>query len=128
MILSGVTSNYAVQLCNFPPHNAKAYQQAWTRMRLRCAVVACRPYDTLEEVIGLRGTPGHGSLAEWGVHYDELPRPATGGAIDFAALPAAITAGVQHRREQNIPGTFHSQIASSASLQYGELPRPAILR
>ena len=52
-----------------------------------------RPYDTLEEVIGLRGTPGHGSLAEWGVAYDELPRPAAGGAIDFDALPAAITPG-----------------------------------
>ena len=28
--------------------------------------VAGKPYDTLEEVIGLRGTPGHGSLREWG--------------------------------------------------------------
>ena len=52
----------------------------------------CRPYDTLEEVIGLRGAPSHGSLAEWCVSYDELPL-AAGGTIDWAALPAAITPG-----------------------------------
>lgn len=60
-------------------------------------VVHRRPYDTLEEVIGLRGSPGHGSLAEWGVSYAELPRPTSGGAIDWAALPTAITPGVQLR-------------------------------
>jgi len=57
----------------------------------RLLAVAGRPYDTLEEVIGLRGSPGHGSLAEWGVSYAELPRPTSGGAIDWAALPTAIT-------------------------------------
>lgn len=31
-----------------------------------------RPYDTLEEVIGLRGE-GQGSLRDFGVQYDELP-------------------------------------------------------
>lgn len=31
--------------------------------------VAGAPYDTLEEVIGLRGTPGIGSLADFGVSY-----------------------------------------------------------
>ena len=61
-----------------------------------------RPYDTLEEVIGLRGTAGHGSLAEWGVAYDELPRPPTGGAVVFAALPAAITPGRQQLRTPSI--------------------------
>lgn len=39
----------------------------------------------------MRGTQGHGSLAEWGVTYAELPRPASGDAIDWAALPAAVT-------------------------------------
>lgn len=52
--------------------------------------VAGRPYDTMEEVIGLRGTPGHGSLTEWGVKYQELPL-ADQGLIDWAALPTAIT-------------------------------------
>jgi hypothetical protein len=35
--------------------------------------VAGAPYDTLEEVIGLRGSPNHGSLKEFGVSYRELP-------------------------------------------------------
>ena len=30
------------------------------------------PYDTLEEVVGLRGTPGIGSLKDWGVTYREV--------------------------------------------------------
>ena len=39
---------------------------------LQLVSVAGKPYDTLEEVIGLRGTPGHGSLIEFGVKYREL--------------------------------------------------------
>ncbi len=35
--------------------------------------MAGAPYDTLEEVIGLRGSPNHGSLKEFGVSYRELP-------------------------------------------------------
>ncbi len=42
------------------------------------------------QVIGLRGTSGHGSLREWGVAYRELPL-AEGGDIDWAALASAIT-------------------------------------
>lgn len=52
--------------------------------------VAGKPYDTLEEVIGLRGTPGHGSLMEFGIEYSELQAPADGTAIDWLALPAAV--------------------------------------
>ena len=44
----------------------------------------------MEEVIGLRGTPGHGSLKEWGVSYRELPL-AKQGLIDWTALRTAIT-------------------------------------
>jgi cystathionine beta-lyase family protein involved in aluminum resistance len=47
-----------------------------------------RPYDTLEEVIGLRGE-GQGSLRDFGVHYDELPL-LDSGAVDEAALDAAL--------------------------------------
>ena len=32
-----------------------------------------RPYDTLEEVIGLSGRPGNGSLRDYGVEYRECP-------------------------------------------------------
>ncbi|MEX0587829.1 MAG: aminotransferase class I/II-fold pyridoxal phosphate-dependent enzyme [Cyanobium sp.] len=47
-----------------------------------------RPYDTLEEVIGLRGS-GQGSLAEFGITYDELEL-LPGGGIDWAGLEAAL--------------------------------------
>ena len=33
--------------------------------------VAGKPYDTLEEVIGLSGTPGNGSLRDFGVDYEQ---------------------------------------------------------
>lgn len=42
------------------------------------------PYDTLMEVIGLRGRPGAGSLLEFGVTYRELSLLPDGG-IDTAA-------------------------------------------
>ena len=51
---------------------------------------AGKPYDTLEEVIGMRETPGHGSLKEWGVSYRELPLTVD-GAIDVDGLPEALT-------------------------------------
>ncbi|MFZ9230119.1 MAG: aminotransferase class I/II-fold pyridoxal phosphate-dependent enzyme [Prochlorococcaceae cyanobacterium] len=38
----------------------------------RLLALTGRPYDTLEEVIGIRGG-GQGSLAEFGISYDELP-------------------------------------------------------
>ena len=47
-----------------------------------------RPYDTLEEVIGIRPSPG--SLAEYGITYrqvDLLP----GGGFDFEGIRAAIS-------------------------------------
>uniref|UniRef100_A0A383VT04 Uncharacterized protein n=1 Tax=Tetradesmus obliquus TaxID=3088 RepID=A0A383VT04_TETOB len=55
--------------------------------------VAGKPYDTMEEVIGMRGTPGHGSLMEWGITYRELPLAADGG-LDWEALASAIKPGV----------------------------------
>jgi cystathionine beta-lyase family protein involved in aluminum resistance len=58
--------------------------------------VAGAPYDTMEEVIGLRGRgKGHGSLAEWGVAYRqlELSPPRTGG-VDWRALATAVRPGL----------------------------------
>jgi cystathionine beta-lyase family protein involved in aluminum resistance len=57
----------------------------------RLLALTGRPYDTLEEVIGLRGH-GQGSLAEFGIAYDELPltdagRVDTGRLADALALP-----------------------------------------
>lgn len=39
--------------------------------------LAGAPYDTLEEVIGLRGH-GQGSLKDFGIHYREIPLLSTG--------------------------------------------------
>ncbi len=50
--------------------------------------VAGAPYDTLEEVIGLRGV-GQGSLAEFGITYRQLDLTPN-GAIDWAVLSTAI--------------------------------------
>jgi cystathionine beta-lyase family protein involved in aluminum resistance len=54
----------------------------------RLLALTGRPYDTLEEVIGLRGS-GQGSLAEFGITYDELALTAA-GAVDEEAIAAAL--------------------------------------
>ena len=54
----------------------------------RLLAITGRPYDTLEEVIGIRGS-GQGSLAEFGIHYDELPLLAD-GSVDGAGLAEAL--------------------------------------
>jgi len=54
----------------------------------RLLALSGRPYDTLEEVIGIRGN-GQGSLAEFGIGYDELDLLADGG-IDWDGLEAAL--------------------------------------
>lgn len=55
----------------------------------RLLALTGRPYDTLEEVIGLRGS-GQGSLAEFGITYDELPLRAD-GRVDHDGLAAALS-------------------------------------
>ena len=54
----------------------------------RLLALTGRPYDTLEEVIGIRGT-GQGSLAEFGIAYAELALSAA-GRVDLAGLEAAL--------------------------------------
>ena len=54
----------------------------------RLLSITGRPYDTLEEVIGLRGT-GQGSLREFGILYEELPL-LPDGSIDLEALDRAL--------------------------------------
>ncbi|MCT7948880.1 methionine gamma-lyase family protein [Ancylothrix sp. C2] len=51
--------------------------------------VAGAPYDTLEEVIGLRGT-GQGSLKDFGIDYRQLELTPS-GTIDWQKLSSAIT-------------------------------------
>jgi len=47
-----------------------------------------RPYESLEEVVGLRGS-GQGSLLEFGISYDEISLKNDGN-IDFLALEKAL--------------------------------------
>ncbi|WVZ87370.1 hypothetical protein U9M48_034011 [Paspalum notatum var. saurae] len=51
--------------------------------------VAGPPYDTLEEVIGIRGAANVGSLKDFGVAYREVGL-ATDGGIDWDALACSI--------------------------------------
>ena len=50
--------------------------------------VTGRPYESLEEVIGLRGS-GQGSLIEFGIKYEEISL-TNDGCIDFLALEKAL--------------------------------------
>jgi cystathionine beta-lyase family protein involved in aluminum resistance len=54
----------------------------------RLLALTGRPYDTLEEVIGIRGS-GQGSLAEFGIAYDELALLAD-GSVDEEGIAAAL--------------------------------------
>ena len=47
--------------------------------------VAGKPYDTLEEVIGLTGNAGDGSLRDFGVSYEQTELTEAGG-FDFDAI------------------------------------------
>ena len=48
--------------------------------------IAGKPYDTLEEVIGLSGNPGDGSLRDFGVDYAQTELSTLDGGFDFAAI------------------------------------------
>ncbi len=43
------------------------------------------PYDTMEEVIGIRGEEGSGSLKDFGVSYDQVDLLSDGG-VDYAGI------------------------------------------
>jgi len=47
------------------------------------------PYDTLREVIGMDGKTGAGSLADFGVEYDEVPL-VPGALFDWDGIAAAL--------------------------------------
>ena len=52
--------------------------------------VVGRPYDTLEEVIGIRGEEDAGSLMDFGVSYDEV-NLLDDGSIDFNGIKEMLT-------------------------------------
>ncbi len=47
--------------------------------------IAGKPYDTLEEVIGISGKKGNGSLADFGVDYQKIDL-LSDGAFDYSAI------------------------------------------
>ncbi len=51
--------------------------------------VTGKPYDTLEEVIGIRGESGNGSLADFGIEYKEVSLKENGD-IDFDGITSAL--------------------------------------
>lgn len=53
--------------------------------------VTGKPYDTLEQVIGLSGTPGNGSLADFGVEYREVA--LKDGKVDFDNIEKELADG-----------------------------------
>ena len=55
--------------------------------------VAGKPYDTLEEVIGIVGTPGDGSLRDFGVDYAQIDLNAE-GQFDYPAIREVLEANM----------------------------------
>ena len=49
-----------------------------------------KPYDTLDEVIGLSGKPGRGSLLDFGVRYREVPLKSD-GSPDYDGIGQALS-------------------------------------
>ena len=54
---------------------------------------AGKPYDTMEEVIGIAGAPGNGSLFDFGVKYRQVE--LQNGKIDIPAILDALTPDVK---------------------------------
>lgn len=51
--------------------------------------VTGRPYDTLEEILGIRGEPGEGSLRDFGVNYKEV-KLGPDGSPDYDGIKEAV--------------------------------------
>lgn len=68
-----------------------------------------KPYDTLEEVIGLSGTKGNGSLMDYGVEYGQVDLRAD-GTPDYDAITEAVkgakVAYIQRSRGYSLRAAF----------------------
>jgi cystathionine beta-lyase family protein involved in aluminum resistance len=56
--------------------------------------VTGKPYDTLEEVIGIVGEPGNGSLKDFGVEYQQIDL-LEDGTVDFDSIGKALNPKVK---------------------------------
>ena len=54
--------------------------------------VTGKPYDTLDEVIGLTGTDGNGSLSDYGVKYEQIDMTKD-GKLDLSAIRERLVSG-----------------------------------
>ena len=59
--------------------------------------VTGKPYDTLDEVVGVTGTPGNGSLADYGVRYRQIDM-IDGQRVDLDAVKAAVAEEGEHAK------------------------------
>ncbi len=59
----------------------------------RMLAAAGKPYDTLEEVIGIAGEEGSGSLRDYGISYSEVA--LKDGKLDIRGITAALTKDVK---------------------------------
>jgi len=55
--------------------------------------VSGKPYDTLEEAIGIRGEEGKGSLKDFGIHYKQVDLKDNG--IDYEGIKNTVTKGTK---------------------------------
>ncbi len=81
--------------------------------------VTGRPYDTLEEVIGLTGVPGNGSLADYGVRYAQTD--LKDGKPDFESIGRKLTKSVKVVFIQRSKGYLNRPTLSAENI--GELTR-----
>ena len=89
------------------------------------------PYDTLEEVIGVRGCP-EGSLKEMGVSYTEVPMTED-GRLDVAAIRAAmkpntrVVAVQRSRGYSSRPSLMPQDVAPLAQMLKSEFPNACMM-
>ncbi len=89
------------------------------------------PYDTLEEVIGVRGCPP-GSLREMGVSYCEVPM-TDDGQLDLEAIRAAMkpntrVVAVQRSRGYSTrPSLFPQDVEPLAKLLHTDFPNACLM-
>ena len=89
------------------------------------------PYDTLEDVIGVRGCPP-GSLKEMGVSYSEVPMSAE-GKLDLDAIRAAmkpqtrVVAVQRSRGYSSRPSLMPEDIAPLADMLHKEFPQACLM-
>lgn len=76
-----------------------------------------KPYDTLEEVIGVRGEAGEGSLREFGVSFDSVP--LKDGKVDFDEVKNKIKPNTKMIGIQRSAG--YSWRSSFSAAEIGEM-------